>query len=128
MRSEIEGLGDMETSLSAQGAEREQWLLENSPVIRRRYALERELWWREHQQALAAEVDMPRYLGRAAGDSTTERSRWDEALRSIEDHQQGCKVQERATTAHDEIKVEEKPDRLQQQEVELDVLERSIEL
>ena len=66
---------------------REDWLIDNAPVVRRRFALERELWWREHQSALAAEVAMPTYLRDTVGErplKPSERGAWRQAVQAIE--------------------------------------------
>ena len=77
--------------LQRRGEKREEWLVENAPTVRRRFALEGELWWRDHQSALAAEVAMPAYLSRTVGerpDSPSERGPWREAVKAIETYRQ----------------------------------------
>jgi hypothetical protein len=56
--------------LRAGQAAREQWIVANVRDIRTRDAIERELWWREHQQARAADVAMPLYLTHPPGRPT----------------------------------------------------------
>ena len=77
--------------LQRRAAEREAWLFENAPTVRRRFALEGELWWRDHQSALAAEVAMPAYVRSTLGerpDSPSERGPWREAVKAIETYRQ----------------------------------------
>lgn len=67
----------------------ERWIVDNAPGIRRRFALERELWWREQQSALAAEVHMPSYLTRMVGERPgrpSERAAWHQAVKAIESY------------------------------------------
>ena len=97
---EIDRLNDREAVLTAQLDERERWLVENAPAVRRRYSLERELWWREHQSALAAEVAMPTYLSDTIGqlpDRPTERAAWHEALRAVELYRARWQVTDQAS-------------------------------
>jgi hypothetical protein len=85
--AEIDLLNEEEVRCVDATAQRERWLVENAPTVRRRYALERELWWREHQSALAAEVAMPTYLSDVVGhrpDKPSERAAWHQAVRAIE--------------------------------------------
>ena len=74
-------------SLHKEAEIREAWVVRHAPQVRERFALERELWWREHQRALAAEVAMPTYLSKAVGerpDAPSERAAWRQAVRAIE--------------------------------------------
>ena len=67
----------------------ETWLLRNAPTVRRLDALGRELWWREQQRALEAEVSMPRYLAETVGEcpmKPSERAAWHEAVKAIESY------------------------------------------
>lgn len=86
-----EQLGRQEAELARKASERDVWLLHNAPAVRRSYALERELWWREHQSALAAEVAMPSYLSTAVGErpgTPSERAAWRQAIRAIESYRE----------------------------------------
>ncbi len=80
-----------EAALEDRVRDREDWLIEHAPAVRRRFALERELWWREHQSALAAEVAMPNYLSRAVGErpeTPTERGAWRQAVKAVETYRE----------------------------------------
>lgn len=141
--SSLTALGERETDALEAEARREGWLLENAPTVRRLDALGRELWWREQQRALAAEVSMPQYLVRAVGErpgKPSERAAWHEAVRAIESYRErwGVRDPERplGDVAGKDSQVEEQ-DRIEAQvkdltepptERELDVRERSIEL
>ena len=84
-------LKEREASLRVQQRKREDWLIDHAPVVRRRFALERELWWREHQSALAAEVAMPGYLRDAVGErpqTPSERGAWRQAVEAVETYRQ----------------------------------------
>lgn len=77
--------------LESQDEKRQKWFVENAPLVRRRFALERELWWREHQTALAAEVATPSYLSRAVGErpkAPSERASWRQAIRAVESYRE----------------------------------------
>jgi hypothetical protein len=105
--------------------------------------LERELWWREHHNALVAEVAMPTYLRDVVGErpgKPSERAAWQEAVRAIESYRSrwGITDQESALGrgsvpgAHDRER-ETLSRRLRQgteqtQQREVDSIERSIEL
>lgn len=144
LESDREGLVVTESGLESRSLEREQWLLENAPSVRRRFALERELWWREHQSALAAEVAMPTYLSRAVGhkpDKPSERAAWQEAVRAIESYRSRWEVTDRESAlGHEAVgdlqntEREELSERLEDRghdaaaEREVEVMERSIEL
>jgi hypothetical protein len=80
---------------------RDGWLLENAPPIKRLETLQRELWWREQQSAIAAEVAMPQYLLEAVGDrpgTPSERDAWRQSVKAVETHRArwNIKDQERA--------------------------------
>jgi hypothetical protein len=122
---------------------RHEWLVQNAPAIRRFDALGRELWWREQQRAIAAEVAMPQYLTRAVGERPmrpSEREVWHEAVRAIESYRERWRVTDpgsylggRSDNARQRIErdaVKKQIAGLAQRpsERELDVTERSIEL
>ena len=91
MDSEKTELQEREASLRVQLRKREDWLIDHAPVVRRSFALERELWWREHQSALAAEVAMPNYLRDAVGErpqTPSERGAWRQAVEAVETYRQ----------------------------------------
>ncbi|MBA2312960.1 MAG: relaxase domain-containing protein [Actinobacteria bacterium] len=132
-----------EEQVAALHARRESWLLENAPSIRRLDALGRELWWREQQQALAAEVSMPQYLTQAVGErplKPSERAVWHEAVRAIERYRErwGVTDRERALGKLDEsLDQEQERGRAEvhienltrsSHDREVEVRERSIEL
>lgn len=82
-------LVDQQNGLDLNAKQREEWIVEHGPDIRRRFALERELWWREHHEAIAAEVAMPNYLSYAVGprpERPSERAAWRQAVRAIESY------------------------------------------
>lgn len=131
--------------LEARAAAREEWLIEKAPVVRRRFALERELWWREHQSALAAEVAMPSYLSRSVGEkpeSPTERAAWRQAVKAVETYRArwgvtdphsalGDVTTKKQQTERDEVERQiagEPSQRSRSQGREVDRLERSREL
>ena len=85
--------------LRAAQAAREQWVLANVRDIRTRDAIERELWWREHQQARAADVAMPLYLTHPTGGPTgggSGRPAWEETTKSIDIQGSGGSEDKRA--------------------------------
>jgi len=87
LERELRGIDLKERDLGERAAVREDWMIEHAPSIRRHFALERELWWREHQSSLAAEVAMPSYLTRAIGDrpdAPSERGAWRQAVDVVE--------------------------------------------
>ena len=92
MDSERTELQAREAVLRDQLRKREDWLIDNAPVVRRRFALEREMWWREHQSALAAEVAMPTYLRDVVGErpeTPSERGAWRQAaVEAVETYRQ----------------------------------------
>jgi hypothetical protein len=124
--------------------QRQEWLLENAPKVRRLDALGRELWWREQQQAIAAEVAMPQYLVNAVGErpmKPSERGAWHEAVKAVESYRErwGVDDSDRALGDATAEKGEQKAERgiversLENltevsYEAEVDVRERSIEL
>lgn len=124
-------------------ARRDEWLLENAPNVRRLDALGRELWWREQQQALAAEVAMPQYLVGAVGErpkKPSERAAWHESVKAIESYRERWGVTDQEHPLGDRSDADEqKIDRegVERQledlteisyEAEIEVRERSIEL
>lgn len=125
-------------------AVREQWLLAHAPTIRRLDSLGRELWWREQQQAIAAEVAMPQYLVNAVGERPmrpSERAAWREAVSAVESYRQrwGVSDPDRALGDETPSSREQQDDRDAIEgsltnltdvsyEPEIDVRERSIEL
>lgn len=87
LRTSLDDVVQQEAEIERADTAREAWLLENAPGIRRLDALGRELWWREQQQAIVAEVAMPTYLLDAVGErpmKPSERAAWHEAVRAIE--------------------------------------------
>lgn len=91
MASEVRRLVKREAALTEKLRAKEDWLIDHAPVVRRRFALERELWWREHQSALAAEVAMPNYLRNTVGErprTPSERGAWRQAVQAIETYRQ----------------------------------------
>jgi hypothetical protein len=68
LTSALKALESREDAATAAMRHREGWLIDKAPAIRRLDALGRELWWREQQQAIAAEVAMPQYLVNAVGE------------------------------------------------------------
>ena len=91
MDSEKTELQEREATLRIRLRKREDWLIDHAPAVRRRFALERELWWREHQSALAAEVAMPNYLRDAVGErpqTPSERGAWRQAVEAVETYRQ----------------------------------------
>lgn len=146
-RSLASGLEDVERKLvdTLKAEERrEQWLLENAPHVRRLDALGRELWWREQQQAIAAEVAMPQYLVNAVGErpmKPSERAAWHEAVKAVESYRDrwGVRDSEHAVGDDPPVREEQKADREAVErrlenltevsyETEVDVRERSVEL
>lgn len=124
-------------------ARRDEWLLENAPSVRRLDALGRELWWREQQQALAAEVAMPQYLVGAVGErprKPSERAAWHESVKAIESYRERWGVTDQDHPLGDRSDADEQEiDRegVERQledlteisyDAEIDVRERSIEL
>jgi hypothetical protein len=125
-------------------AQQEQWLLQNAPKVRLLDALGRELWWREQQQALTAEVAMPQYLVNAVGErpmKPSERGAWHEAVKAVESYRDRWAVSddERALGEEPEVNPDQHFDRETVQrslealidvpsEVEVNVRERSLEL
>jgi chaperonin cofactor prefoldin len=127
-------------------ADRDAWLLENAPSVRRLDALGRELWWREQQQAIAAEVAMPQYLIRAVGErplKPSERSAWHESVKAVESYRArwGVTDEERALGDRDSVSGRQALDgaatqqRLErvtevpvEREVEIEPVDRSLEL
>lgn len=102
----------------------EKWLLENAPKVRRLDALGRELWWREQQQAIAAEVAMPQYLMNAVGErpmKPSERGAWHEAVKAVESYRDRWGVRDSEHALGDESA--EKPE----QQVDREVVRRSLE-
>lgn len=95
--SECQRLSTRRQELEGQDEMRQGWLVENAPLVRKRFALERELWWREHQTALAAEVAAPTYLSRAVGErpsAPSERAAWRQAIRAVESYRERWDVQD----------------------------------
>ena len=91
MDREKTDLQEREAALRVQLRKREDWLIDHAPVVRRRFAFERELWWREHQSALAAEVAMPNYLQEVVGErpqTPSERGAWRQAVEAVETYRQ----------------------------------------
>lgn len=102
---------------------REQWLLENAPHVRRLDALGRELWWREQQQAIAAEVAMPQYLVNAVGErpmKPSDRAAWHEAVKAVESYRDRWGVRDTEQAFGDDVPVRK------EQEVERQAVERSL--
>jgi hypothetical protein len=139
----IKELETRETELVQRADERERWLLESAPQIRRLDALGRELWWREQQQALAVEVMMPQYLMNAVGErpmKPSERAAWHESVHAIESYRQRWGVKDELS-AFGEVETDG-PQRRDRDRIEEDlsaamdrtmederqVLERAIEL
>jgi len=119
----LEELDRREDALAREQTRRDAWLLENAPTIRRLDALQRELWWREQQQAIAAEVGMPQYLLSAVGErpmKPSERAAWHEAVKAVESYRDRWGVADVAHALGDEA-----PD-MGQQKSERDAVERSI--
>lgn len=103
---------------------REEWLLEKAPSVRRLDALGRELWWREQQQAIAAEVAMPQYLVNAVGErpmKPSERGAWQEAVEAVESYRGRWGVTEAEQALGHEALAD------QDQQAEREVVERSLE-
>jgi hypothetical protein len=138
----LENLGRRQIEVNRAQAQRDEWLLEHAPKVRRLDALGRELWWREQQQAIAAEVAMPQYLANAVGAppmKPSERSAWHEAVKAVESYRERWGVgdvvralgeegpAEEQQNAEREI-VEQRLENLTEvsYEVEVDVRERSI--
>jgi hypothetical protein len=104
-------------------ARREEWLLENAPKVRRLDALGRELWWREQQQAIAAEVAMPQYLVNAVGErpmKPSERGAWHEAVKAVESYRDRWGVGDSESALGNQAPTDE-------QQAERKVIERSLE-
>jgi conjugative relaxase-like TrwC/TraI family protein len=142
---ERERLTQEETGLHDQAVARERWIVQNAPGIRRRYALERELWWREHQSALAAEVAMPTYLTNAVGerpDKPSERAAWRAAVHAIESYRARWAIRDEDRALGDEPadadqkrerdelsrRLGERQETQRSPEKEVEVIERSLEL
>jgi Ti-type conjugative transfer relaxase TraA len=103
---------------------REEWLLENAPKVRRLDALGRELWWREQQQAIAAEVAMPQYLVNAVGErpmKPSERGAWQDAVKAVESYRDRWGVDDSENALGDQAPMTD------EQQVEREVVERSLE-
>ena len=101
IRGEQQQLQARRSELDGEGKLRDRWITGNAPALRKRFALERELWWREHHAALRAEVMMPTYLRDAVGprpDRPSERDAWTVAVRSVETYRErwGVKNQDSA--------------------------------
>ena len=138
---ESERLARKSSELDRAAQHHERWIVDNAPSIRRRFALERELWWREQQAALAAEVDMPTYLTRTVGERPgrpSERAAWHQAVRAIESYRARWGVNDPDRALGDEPRrKEQKAEREQLTrrvekepgvvEVEVGVRERAIE-
>ncbi len=91
----LRALRSSEGVLVEEDAVRNQWLLQHAPEIQRHDALRRELWRREQQQAIAAEVAMPTYLLNAVGERPqrpSERGAWRETVRAVEAHRERWNV------------------------------------
>ena len=141
LQAGLEGLErEMRTIEQAQ-VQRDEWLLENAPTVRKLDALGRELWWREQQQALAAEVAMPQYLVNAVGErpmKPSERGAWHEAVKAVESYRSRWGVDdpehalgsERDSDNAEQVAVERQiaDARAESGEVEVEVRERSLEL
>lgn len=132
-------------SLQMEATEREAWVLHHAPQVRERFALERELWWREHQSALAAEVALPSYLSKAVGErpeAPSERAAWRQAVRAIEAYRErwgvtdedsalgSRRVSGQRRRQRDEIEQQlgDRTGSERSQEREVEVIERSLEL
>ena len=86
---------------------RDAWLLENAPQIKRLETLQRELWWREQQRAIAAEVAMPQYLLNAVGErpeSPSERDSWRQSVRAVETHRSRWNIADEESAFGDEAR------------------------
>jgi conjugative relaxase-like TrwC/TraI family protein len=119
----------------------ERWILDNAPSIKRRFALERELWWREQQAALAAEVQMPSYLTRMVGErpgKPSERAVWHQAVKAIEsyrarwgvddpDRALGGKPRDKEQKAERDQVIQRVEKEAEASEMEVGVRERAIE-
>jgi len=91
LRREIGGLQERALELDSAAEQRDRWITDNAPAIRRRFALEREMWWREQQGALRAEVMMPSYLRDHVGprpERPSERGAWHAAVRAVESYRE----------------------------------------
>lgn len=107
MDDEKNELQELETALRLQVREREDWLIDHAPAVGRRFALERELWWREHQSALAAEVAMPNYLLDAVGEkpkTPSERGAWSQAVDAVETYRQRWGIDDQQSALGEEPK------------------------
>jgi Ti-type conjugative transfer relaxase TraA len=145
LRRELDELVGARAVLEQNAQAREAWLVENAPTVRRRFTLEGELWWREHQSALAAEVAMPTYLGRTLGkrpDAPSARGSWREAVKAIETYRQrwgiddpesalgkqpvrGAQGRERRLV---ESQIERGSEKSRSQDIDLQITERSREI
>ncbi|MDP9069315.1 MAG: relaxase domain-containing protein [Actinomycetota bacterium] len=100
MEKERVGLEERQATIDRQLRDREEWLIDHAPQVRRRFALERELWWREHQSALAAEVAMPDYLVATVGgrpETPSERGAWKQAVKAVETYRQRWGINDQAS-------------------------------
>lgn len=91
LRDRREALVDRQRQLVQAAADRESWFVEHAPSVRRLDVLGRELWWREQQRAIAAEVAMPQYLLAAVGErpeKPSERAAWRESVRAVESYRE----------------------------------------
>jgi hypothetical protein len=117
MEKEKRELEKREGGLADQVRTREDWLIDNAPAVRRRFALERELWWREHQSALAAEVAMPNYLRETLGERPerpSERGAWRQAVKAVETYRQRWGITDNdSALGHDPKNRAQKQDRVE---------------
>jgi len=88
---DTESLEQRARELETETRLRDRWIADNAPQIRRRFAVERELWWREQHAALRAEVMMPSYLRDHVGprpERPSERGAWHAAVRAVESYRE----------------------------------------
>ena len=91
LMQDTEALQERARELETETRLRERWISDHAPEIRRRFAVERELWWREQHAALRAEVMMPSYLRDHVGprpERPSERGAWHSAVRAVESYRE----------------------------------------
>ena len=119
-----EALAEERAELQHAADQREKWVADNAPAIRRHFALERELWWREHHRSRASEIAMPAELERPAARrvSSPEGTVWSEAASAVEEHRDHQQEQRDSTPASGTTGVG------QERDLEPEGIERSREL
>ena len=105
VEKKLEKIEQQTEELREAQVKRDGWLLENAPHIKRLETLQRELWWREQQSAIAAEVAMPQYLLNAVGERPgvpSERDAWRQSVKAVETHRARWSIADKERTFGDE--------------------------